>query len=45
MRRGSPHPRTDSERDLYDFIERWFVRISAKHAPVFGLFYGLKRRA
>src|SRR5206468_3040938 len=45
VRRDSPHPWTDRERDLDDFVERRFAILGAKDAPVFSLFYGLKRRA
>ncbi len=45
VRRDFPHPRTDSERDLDDFVERRFAIFSAKDTRVFSLFYGLKRGA
>src|SRR4030095_7156172 len=44
-RRASPHPRADGERDLDNFVKRRFMPDRAKDASVFGLFYGLKRRA
>src|SRR5947207_11790130 len=45
MRRDSPHPRTDGERDLDHLVQGRFTPSGAKDTSVFGLSYGLKRGA